>query len=162
MLENLTKEEIQVLRCFFLKEECTRGYDPNTPIGEIAKHAFLHWVRINNSLEKLHKELETQKAINEPLQKEILSLREQLDVFRWREVKDNIPQENYFDCKYDWVLVKIKDPLSQHNEVFELPNIAEYRNGEWWFENSSLNNIKTELQVVAWRPIEKICKQEYI
>lgn len=158
MFETLTKEEVRVLCGFFAKQENTMGYNPTTPIGEVAGFAYRHWERTNRALCKAQKELETQKAINEPLQKEILSLREQLDVFRWREVKDNIPQENYFECKYDWVLVKIKDPLSQHNEVFDLPNIAEYRNGEWWFENSSLNNIKTEIQVVAWRPIEKLCK----
>jgi hypothetical protein len=158
MLENLTKDEINKLCSFFFKEECTRGYDPSTPIGEIAKSAYHHWVRTNNSLEKLRKELETQTAINEPLQEEILSLRKQLDVLRWRSVVDNVPMENYFDCKYDWVLVKIKDPLSRKDETFDLPNIAEYRNGEWWFENTSLNNVKSEIVVVAWRPIEKLCK----
>lgn len=157
-VQELTKEQLDLLRGFFLKEECTRGYSTSTPIGILAEVAYNHWNRVNNSIEKLRKELETQKAINEPLQKEVLSLREQLDVFRWREVKDNIPQENYFKSNYDWVLVKIKDPLSRLDEIFGLPNIAEYRNGEWWFENSSLNNIKTELQVVAWRPIEKLCK----
>lgn len=39
----LTKELVRKLSGFFMLEENCRGYDPNTPIGEIAKHAFLHW-----------------------------------------------------------------------------------------------------------------------
>lgn len=158
MFETLTKEEIRVLSSFFMKQECVMGYDPNTPIGEVAAFAYRHWERTNQSLCHLAKEVEYRKKINRPLEEEILSLREQLDVLRWREVKDNIPQENYFECKYDWVLVKIKDPLSRNDEIFDLPTLAEYRNGEWWFENTSLNNVRTTFEVVAWRPIEKLCK----
>lgn len=40
---NLTKELVRRISGFFMLEENCRGYDPNTPIGEIAKHAFLHW-----------------------------------------------------------------------------------------------------------------------
>lgn len=39
----LTKELVRKLSGFFMLEGNCRGYDPNTPIGEIAKHAFLRW-----------------------------------------------------------------------------------------------------------------------
>lgn len=41
----LTKELVRKLSGFFMLEENCRGYDPNTPIGEIAEHAFQHWQR---------------------------------------------------------------------------------------------------------------------
>jgi hypothetical protein len=66
----LTKSVIKQISSFFLKEENTRGVDPRTPIGEIARHAFLHWERVNakefimteriNSLEKENKRLKSQ------------------------------------------------------------------------------------------------------
>lgn len=45
----LTKELVRKLSGFFMLEENCRGYDPNTPIGEIAKHAFLHWQRVDET-----------------------------------------------------------------------------------------------------------------
>ena len=41
----LTKELVRKLSGFFMLEENCRGYDPNTPIGEIAEHAFQYWQR---------------------------------------------------------------------------------------------------------------------
>lgn len=42
---NLTKELVRKISGFFMLEENCRGYDPNTPIGEIVEHAFQHWQR---------------------------------------------------------------------------------------------------------------------
>ena len=49
----LTKELVRKLSGFFMLEKNCRGYDPNTPIGEIAKHAFLHWQRHEQEVEEL-------------------------------------------------------------------------------------------------------------
>lgn len=49
----LTKELVRKLSGFFMLEENCRGYDPNTPIGEIAEHAFKHWQRHEQEVDKL-------------------------------------------------------------------------------------------------------------
>ena len=109
---------------------------------------------LNNGLVKV--------CLKEDVDKYIMELEERLDVLRWRDCINEVPQENYFSCNYDWVLVKLKDYLSYHNEVLDLPVIAEYRTrkvGEvietsWFGQDGS----KLYLPVVAWRPIEKLCK----
>ena len=51
--EFLPKELVRKLSGFFMLEENCRGYDPNTPIGEIAEHAFKHWQRHEQEVDKL-------------------------------------------------------------------------------------------------------------
>lgn len=43
----LTKSVVRRISGFFFKEENVSGIDPRTPIGEIARHALLHWDRVN-------------------------------------------------------------------------------------------------------------------
>lgn len=51
----LTKELVRKLSGFFMLEENCRGYDPNTPIGEIAEHALRHWQRHDQEVYELQK-----------------------------------------------------------------------------------------------------------
>ena len=39
----LTKNLVNEISSFFATQYNCRGYDPNTPIGEIARHAYVHW-----------------------------------------------------------------------------------------------------------------------
>ena len=51
--EFLPKELVRILIGFFMLAENCRGYDPNKPIGEIARHAFLHWQRYEQEVDEL-------------------------------------------------------------------------------------------------------------
>lgn len=53
----LTKEIINKIVSFFHSFHATRGYPTNTPIGEIANHAYYHWVRVNNEIDSLRAEV---------------------------------------------------------------------------------------------------------
>lgn len=60
---------------------------------------------------------------------------------------------------YDWVLVKIRDcqlrlPGSAAR-IYNVPHIAEYRNGTWWAQelDQPYESDEVPFEVVQWRPI---------
>lgn len=67
---------------------------------------------------------------------------------------ENAPGE-----EYDWVLVKIRDSLeylpNSTQEIYNLPMIAEYRNGAWYNRNDEiLPSRAIPFEVVFWSPID--------
>lgn len=67
---------------------------------------------------------------------------------------ENAPGE-----EYDWVLVKIRDSLeylpNSTQEIYNLPMIAEYRNGAWYNRNDEILPSKANpFEVAFWSPID--------
>lgn len=81
------------------------------------------------------------------------------DFARWRDCVDGHPGDEYFKCNYDWVLVKAREKCTGYN--IELPYIAEYGriSGKWHFRDTQEDHpYFRDLEVLAWRPIERIGK----
>ena len=96
--------------------------------------------------------------LKEDVDKYVAELCEKLDVLRWRPCVNNVPQENYFVCNYDWVLVKVKE--SDTGWEIPMPQIAEYNKNQnkWHFQDESCKEYHDSLIVLCWRPIEKVLK----
>lgn len=82
---------------------------------------------------------------------------------RWRPaIKiDGLDPELPNPEEYDWVLVKIRDdskflPSSEH-DVYNVPHIAEYRNGKWFSNewDTPYETVNVPFEVVWWRPIDE-------
>lgn len=89
----------------------------------------------------------------------IAKLMAEADFARWRDCVDEHPGEEYFKCHYDWVLVKAREKSTGYN--MELPYIAEYGriSGKWHFRDTQEDHpYFRNLEVLAWRPIEKLGK----
>ena len=54
----LTKKLVNEISSFFFTQYNCRGYDPNTPIGEIAKHAYVHWESVERNLVYLKNDIQ--------------------------------------------------------------------------------------------------------
>ena len=94
----LTKEIITKIISFFHSFNATRGYPTNTPIGEIANHAYHHWVRVNSEIDSLRaevKRLRTNydliKISKESLEEDYKRLRN--DVRYWHLTEQDTPNE---------------------------------------------------------------------
>lgn len=86
----------------------------------------------------------------------IFDLMAKVEAAKWRECKDGNPGDTYFRCRYDWVLVKAREKCTGYN--IELPYIAEYGriSGRWHFRDTQEDHpYFKDLEVIAWRPIEK-------
>lgn len=51
-----------------------------------------------------------------------------------------LPEEEYDPSIYDWVLVKLSDPIS--GELDPIPIVAEKRNGKWYARDDASRIIK--------------------
>lgn len=87
--EFLPKELVRILSGFFMLEENCRGYDPNTPIGEIANHAFHHWQRNEQKIKELEVKIKTKTYLLEFEKEEVAKLNMELDSAKMREHRIN-------------------------------------------------------------------------
>ena len=70
----LTKKLVNKISSFFYISSNCRGYDPNTPIGEIARHAYVHWENVERSLVYLKNDIQILSQNRNILQDKIRSL----------------------------------------------------------------------------------------
>ena len=63
----------------------------------------------------------------------------------WIKVSERLPDS----AEYDWVLVNI---MFNEDGSFGIPNVAEYRKGEWWdFFDNKLSDL--DITVTHWMPL---------
>jgi hypothetical protein len=71
---DLTYHLVNEISSFFATPYNCRGYDPNTPIGEIAKHAYVHWENVERSLVYLKNDIQRLSQGSNILRDKIRSL----------------------------------------------------------------------------------------
>ena len=74
----LTKKLVNEISSFFFTQHNCRGYDPNTPIGEIAKHAYVHWENVERSLVYLKNDIQRLSQNGNILRGEVRRLESEL------------------------------------------------------------------------------------
>ena len=99
-VEELTEAQVKLLSSFFMEFDSVRGYDPNTPIGEVAAHAYRHW-----------KNVERIKDENINLEKENKSLANKVN---YEKSQVEFYKHNYEVCR------KIIDSLQRKRRMFDL------------------------------------------
>lgn len=70
----LTKNLVNEISSFFGMPDNCRGYDSNTPIGEIARHAYVHWENVERRLVYLKNDIQQLSLSRNVLQDKIRSL----------------------------------------------------------------------------------------
>lgn len=80
----LTKKLVNEISSFFFAQDACRGYDPNTPIGEIAKHAYIHWKNVERNLVYLKNNIQRLSQNRDILRGEVRRLEYELQ----KEKKD--------------------------------------------------------------------------
>lgn len=95
---SLTREVINKIISFFHSFNATKGYPRNTPIGEIADHAYHHWEMVSSEIDSLRAEVkrlrnnyDIMKLSKESLEYENKCLRE--DVRYWHLTENDTPDE---------------------------------------------------------------------
>lgn len=74
----LPVELVKKISSFFFTWSACRGIDPNTPLGEIAKHAHLHWQNYEHRMSEMRQNVQTVMSTNSYLRDEVNSLKSKL------------------------------------------------------------------------------------
>ena len=95
---SLTREVINKIISFFHSFNATIGYARNTPIGEIADHAYHHWERVNSEIDSLRAEVKRLRTNYDLMKISKESLEEQCErliqeVRYWHLTENDTPNE---------------------------------------------------------------------
>lgn len=74
----LPVELVKKISSFFFTWSACRGIDPNTPLGEIAKHAHIHWQNYEHRMSEMRQNVQTVMSTNSYLRDEVNSLKSKL------------------------------------------------------------------------------------
>lgn len=89
--DELSKDLVRKISSFFFSWSCCRGFDPNTPLGEIAKHAHIHWQSYEKSMSDMRQNVYSVMSTNSFLRDEVNSLKSKMS--------DNDRHCHYLLCK---------------------------------------------------------------
>lgn len=95
---SLTREVINKIISFFHSFNATIGYARNTPIGEIADHAYHHWERVSSEIDSLRAEVKRLRTNYDLMKISKESLEEQCErliqeVRYWHLTENDTPNE---------------------------------------------------------------------
>ena len=72
---------------------------------------------------------------------------------RWIKVEDRLPTPD----EYDWVLVNV---MFDEDGTYGVPQVAEYRKGEWWGYCDDVPLTELWITVTHWMPLPEYPERE--
>lgn len=134
----LPKELVRKLSGFFMLEENCRGYDPNTPIGEIAKNAFKHWQRHEQEVDELKRVIRRNADLLELEKEKVADARSIACYYQdvIHDIEEKVRIQKRRRClalahRCRWMKLYWRDSIPAYSEQFKWENRAAKWEKRW-------------------------------